>query len=95
MRGHDQLPYVVVTGAAGRYSIDSNDWSPSSIGGANNEDRYFTDYGGNPQCFATGSSTERCYDAGASTGHAIDHEPVDLGARGAGDQRRDHPVPAG
>ena len=53
------------------WTIDSNDWSPSSIGGANNEDRYFTDYGATPQCYATGSSTTRCYCSGASTGHVI------------------------
>ena len=60
-------PYV----AASHVTIDTNDWSPSSIGGANNQDRYFTDYGATPQCFATGSTTTRLYCAGASTGHAL------------------------
>ena len=63
--------YVTVTTPGGRPSIDSNDWSPSSIGGANNQDRYFTDYSATPNCYATSSTTQRCYDAGASTGHAL------------------------
>lgn len=60
--------YVAVTG---RPAIDSNDWSPSSIGGANNEDRYFTDYNAWPQCFETGSTTTRCYGSGVTTGHVL------------------------
>jgi hypothetical protein len=63
--------YVAVTTPVGRPTIDSNDWSPSSIGGANNQDRYFTDYSATPNCFFTGSTTQRCYDAGVSTGHAM------------------------
>jgi hypothetical protein len=63
--------YVTVTAPGGRPTIDSNDWSPSSIGGANNQDRYFTDYSATPNCFATGSTTQRCYDAGASIGHIL------------------------
>lgn len=63
--------YVSVTTPGGRPTIDSNDWSPSSIGGANNQDRYFTDYSAPINCYATGSTTQRCYDAGASTGHAL------------------------
>jgi hypothetical protein len=57
----------------GHHTIDSNDWSASSIADANNEDRYFTDYGNVawPECYATGSTTTRCYAAGATTGHAI------------------------
>jgi hypothetical protein len=63
--------YVTVTAPSGRPSIDSNDWSPSSIGSANNQDRYFTDYSATPNCYFTGSTTQRCYDAGVTTGHAI------------------------
>jgi hypothetical protein len=63
--------YVTVTAPAGRATIDSNDWTPSSIGGANNQDRYFTDYSATPNCYATGSTTQRCYDAGVTTGHAL------------------------
>ncbi len=63
--------YVTVTAPGGRPTIDSNDWSPSSIAGANNQDRYFTDYSATTNCYATGSTTQRCYDAGASTGHAM------------------------
>jgi hypothetical protein len=61
--------YVYVTSP--RPSIDSNDWSPSSIGGANDNNRYFTDYSAAINCYLTGSTTQRCYEAGASTGHAI------------------------
>ncbi len=63
--------YVTVTAPGGRPTIDSNDWTPSSIGSANNQDRYFTDYSATPNCYFTGSTTQRCYDAGASTGHTI------------------------
>jgi hypothetical protein len=63
--------YVNVTTPGGRPTIDSNDWSPSSIAGANNVDRYFTDYSAPINCFATSSTTQRCYCSGASTGHAM------------------------
>jgi hypothetical protein len=62
--------YVAVTTNA-RPTIDSFDWTPSSTGGANNEDRYFTDYDAPINCYITGSSTQRCYCAGASVGHAL------------------------
>jgi hypothetical protein len=63
--------YVAVTTPAGRPTIDSNDWSPSSIGGANNQDRYFTDYSAPINCYSNGSTTQRCYSAGASTSHTM------------------------
>jgi hypothetical protein len=63
--------YVSVTTPVTRPTIDSNDWSPSSIGSANNADRYFTDYSANPNCYVTGSTSTRCYDSGLSTGHAL------------------------
>jgi hypothetical protein len=62
--------YVTVTTPGGRPTIDSNDWSPSSIGGLNNEDRYFTDYDGVQRCFGWGGGI-RCYNAGVTTGHAM------------------------
>ncbi len=63
--------YVTVTTPGGRPTIDSNDWTPSSIGGLNNQDRYFTDYSAPINCYVTGDTTHRCYDSGASTGHAL------------------------
>ncbi|HEY6475086.1 MAG TPA: LamG-like jellyroll fold domain-containing protein [Polyangia bacterium] len=63
--------YVAVTAPGGRPTIDSNDWTPSLIASANNEDRYFTDYSAPINCYFTGSTTQRCYDAGSTTGHAI------------------------
>jgi len=63
--------YVAVTTPAGRPTIDSNDWTPSSIGSLNNEDRYFTDYSAPINCYVTSDTTHRCYDSGASTGHAL------------------------
>lgn len=63
--------YVSVVTPQSRPTIDSNDWAPSSIGGANNIDRYFTDYSAPIHCFATGDSTKRCYCSGASTNHAM------------------------
>jgi len=63
--------YVSVTTPAGRPTIDSNDWTPSSIAGANNQDRYFTDYSAAINCYSTGSTTQRCYSAGASTSHTM------------------------
>jgi len=62
--------YVEVTTPAGRPTIDSNDWSPSSIE-TNNEDRYFTDYSGTPNCYATESLTQRCYGTGITLNHAL------------------------
>ena len=41
------------------------------IAGANNRDRYFTDYSGTPNCYSTGSLTQRCYGTGNSLGHAL------------------------
>jgi hypothetical protein len=63
--------YVAVTTTPSRPTIDSNDWVPSSIGGLNNEDRYFTDYSDFVNCYATGSNTQRCYSTGNSLGHAM------------------------
>ncbi|MDX2024508.1 MAG: EGF domain-containing protein [Deltaproteobacteria bacterium] len=63
--------YVSVTTPGGRPTIDSNDWTPSSIAGANNIDRYFTDYSAPIHCFATNDSTKRCYCSGATTNHAM------------------------
>jgi hypothetical protein len=62
--------YVPVTTNA-RPTIDSFDWNPSSTGGNNNEDRYFTDYDGTINCYVTGSLTQRCYCAGLTAGHAL------------------------
>jgi hypothetical protein len=62
--------YVAVTTNA-RPTIDSYDWTPSSTGGNNNEDRYFTDYDAPINCYITGSSTQRCYCAGSTVGHAL------------------------
>ena len=64
-------PYVAVTTTPGRPTIDSNDWTPSSIGGLNNLDRYFTDYTGTPNCYSTGSLTQRCYGTGNTLGCRI------------------------
>ena len=63
--------YVTTTTTAGVETIDSTAWSPSPIGGADDQDRYFTDLDATPACFATGSTTTRCYDSGTSTGHAL------------------------
>jgi hypothetical protein len=63
--------YLAVAAPEGRASIDSNDWRPSLIGDKNNEDRYFTDYSGTPNCYATSSTTQRCYGTGMSMNHAL------------------------
>jgi hypothetical protein len=63
--------YVQVTTPGGRPTIDTNDWTPSSIGGANSLDRYFTDYSAPIHCYPTSDSTKRCYSSGASTNHAL------------------------
>jgi hypothetical protein len=63
--------YVAVTTPAGRPTIDSNDWRPSSIGDWNDLHRYFTDYSGTPNCWITNSFTQRCYGTGNSAGHAL------------------------
>ena len=60
--------YVAVTG---RPAPDTNDWTPSSIGGANNADRYFTDYNGAGQCFNPNSTTQRCWSTGNSLNHVL------------------------
>jgi hypothetical protein len=60
--------YTVVTPAPGRPSIDTNGWSPSTTD--NDETRYFTDYGNNPECYGV-TDSQRCYNAGVSTGHTI------------------------
>jgi hypothetical protein len=63
--------YVSVTCPGGRPTPDSNDWSPSSIGSANNQDRYFTDYSAPINCYSTGSTTQRCWSTGNTLGHVI------------------------
>lgn len=63
--------YVAVTTAPGRPTIDSYDWSPSSTNGSNDLDRYFTDYNATPDCYAIGSTTQRCYSTGFTLGHAL------------------------
>jgi hypothetical protein len=84
-RGHGLIPtgtglacesatnctYVSVTCPGGRPTPDTNDWTPSSIGGANNQDRYFTDYSAPINCYSTGSITQRCWSTGNSLGHVI------------------------
>jgi hypothetical protein len=60
--------YVAVQGNT-RPTIDTFDWTPASSG--NDEDRYFTDYGSTPECYGTGSTTQRCYSAGLTVGHAL------------------------
>jgi len=61
--------YVQVTNTM-RPTIDSFGWSPASTT-FNNEDRYFTDYDAPINCYITGSTTQRCYCAGSSVGHAL------------------------
>ena len=63
--------YVTVTSPGGRPSIDSNDWIPSSIGGANNQDRYFTDYSATPNCYRDGLDHPALLRRGGITGHAL------------------------
>lgn len=58
--------YQVVTSA--QPTIDSNNGSP--ILAANNQDRYFTDFNGNPECY-TYPVAGRCYTAGADVSHPL------------------------
>jgi hypothetical protein len=62
-------PYVAITTAVGSPTIDTFNTSPLLT--ANDLNRYFTDYDGTPNCYSTGSSTQRCYSAGNSIGHAM------------------------
>jgi hypothetical protein len=57
--------YVTITAA--QPTIDTNNCTPLLSG--NDADRYFTDYGGNPDCYTYGYG--RCYTAGASTSHVL------------------------
>ena len=61
--------YIPVT-ATMRPTIDTFSWNPASTT-FNNEDRYFTDYDAPINCYITGSTTQRCYCAGSSVGHAL------------------------
>jgi hypothetical protein len=63
--------YVTVTTPVGRPTPDSNDWSPSSIASANNQDRYFTDYAAPINCFNPSSTTQRCWSTGNTLGHVL------------------------
>jgi hypothetical protein len=84
-RGHGLIPsgygfgcedvtscaYIAVAAPEGRPTLDSNDWRPSLIADRNNQDRYFTDYSGSTNCYATNSLTQRCYGTGMSLNHAL------------------------
>ena len=63
--------YVAVTTPGGRPTPDTNDWTPSSIGGANNQDRYFTDYAAPINCYNPSSTTQRCWSTGNTLGHVL------------------------
>jgi hypothetical protein len=64
-------PYVLVTTPANYpMTVDSGLWMPALIGG-DDADRYFTDFSAPVHCFATGSTTERCYCSGLLTGYAV------------------------
>jgi len=58
--------YQIVTSA--QATIDSNNGTP--VLASNDVDRYFTDFGGNPDCYLSGAAG-RCYTAGGDIGHPV------------------------